>query len=80
MPPKPAAVGYVNVMTTFAGKTRRGVVIVDGRIAGEAPIRIGLPPGKHVVEVRPAGRPVVRRVVDIVSGEAIRVKLEMAPD
>ena len=80
VPPKPAAVGYVNVMTTFAGKTRRGVVIVDGRIAGEAPIRIGLPPGKHVVEVRPAGRPVVRRVVDIVSGEAIRVKLEMAPD
>ena len=75
----PEAPGWANIVTTFGGDPRRGVVVVDGRARGEAPMRLALPPGEHVVEVRPSWRSPVRTVVVIPSGGTVRVTLDMAP-
>jgi TolB-like protein len=47
-------------------------VVVDGKLAGEAPVKVELPPGKHTLNVEKEGFGPYRTTVSVRRGEALR--------
>jgi hypothetical protein len=53
-------------------------IVVDGRRRGRTPAQFELPPGRHVIELRPFGEgPPRRRQIRVRAGETERVVVEL---
>lgn len=71
--------GKVNVLTTNRGEPWWAQVSVDGVAKGRTPLLLELPAGRHVVRVERAGFRPQQRVVTVVAGKSVVVKLELVP-
>jgi hypothetical protein len=73
-PPPPVEDAYVDFNSAPSG----GDVMVDNRFRGNTPLKITLPPGRHLIEIRLAGhRPWIRNMmVDPGSKPSVRAALD----
>lgn len=83
-PPKvveaPKNIGRVAVRVMRDGSSSRMLVYVDGKPALQSPNMIELSPGTHTFEVRPKGRPAIKKSIDVRLGDTSEIVLDAGED
>ncbi len=76
----PKNTGRVSVRVMRDGSSSRMLVYVDGKPALQSPSEVELSPGPHSFEVRPKGRPAVKKTVEVRLGDNNEVLLDAGED